>query len=145
MSRRFVHVLTTERRAWLLARLTRDGRLVASDVAAELATSEDTIRRYLRELATDGLLQRVHGGALPVSPAIAPFVARQSIATDAKDAVARYAASLVTAGQTVIVDGGTTARRLAQSLDPDLAGRPSSRTARPSPSPSPTTRGWTCS
>ncbi|HEU4839889.1 MAG TPA: DeoR/GlpR family DNA-binding transcription regulator [Ilumatobacteraceae bacterium] len=114
-------MLTTERRAWLLARLTRDGRLVASDVAAELATSEDTIRRDPRELASDGRLQRVHGGALPVSPALAPFVARQSIATDAKDAVARHAASLVRPGQTVIVDGGTTALRLAEALDPDLA------------------------
>lgn len=117
---RFVQMLTTERRGWLLDRLQHDGRLVATEVAAELGTSEDTIRRDLRELAADGLLQRVHGGALPASPAIAPFGARQTIATAAKDAVAALAASLVEPGQTVIVDGGTTALRLVQSLDPML-------------------------
>ena len=113
-------MLTTERREWLLARLSRDGRLVATDIAAELGTSEDTIRRDLRELAAAGRLQRVHGGALPSSPAVANFLTRQSIATDAKAAVARAAAALVEPGQTVIVDGGTTALQLVQSLDPTL-------------------------
>ena len=113
-------MLTSERRGWLLARLARDGRLVAKDIAAELATSEDTIRRDLRDLAAAGRLQRVHGGALPSSPAVANFMTRQSIATDAKDDVARAAAALVEPGQTVIVDGGTTALRLAQSLAPTL-------------------------
>jgi DeoR/GlpR family transcriptional regulator of sugar metabolism len=113
-------MLHEERRDWLLRRLTRDGRLVAREVATELATSEDTIRRDLRELAAEGRLQRVHGGALPSSPAVAPFDARRSIATAAKDAVARHAASLVEPGQTVIVDGGTTALRMAQSLDTGL-------------------------
>ena len=113
-------MLTTQRKKLLLDRLAAEGQLVARTLALELGTSEDTIRRDLRELAAEGRLQRVHGGALPVSPALAPFVARQSIATDAKDAVARHAATLVRAGQTVIVDGGTTALRLAQALDPEL-------------------------
>jgi DeoR/GlpR family transcriptional regulator of sugar metabolism len=120
VSRSFVHMLATERREWLLARLSRDGRLVATEIAAELGTSEDTIRRDLRDLAAAGRLQRVHGGALPSSPAVANFLTRQSIATDAKAAVARAAAALVESGQTVIVDGGTTALQLVQSLDPTL-------------------------
>jgi DeoR/GlpR family transcriptional regulator of sugar metabolism len=119
-ARIFVHMLTTERREWLLARLSRDGRLVAKDLAAELATSEDTIRRDLRDLAAAGLLQRVHGGALPTTPAVVNYVARQSMATDASDDVARLAAALIRPGKTVIIDGGTTALRLVQSLDPSL-------------------------
>ena len=57
-----------ERRRLLLHRLSVDGRLIAADLARELRISEDTIRRDLRELAAAGLVQRVHGGALPPSP-----------------------------------------------------------------------------
>jgi DeoR/GlpR family transcriptional regulator of sugar metabolism len=113
-------VLTAERKDLLLVRLARDGRLVAKTMAVELQTSEDTIRRDLRELAADGLLQRVHGGALPSSPAMGNFAARQIIGTDAKAAVAREAAALVQPGQTVVIDGGTTALQLVQALPPTL-------------------------
>jgi DeoR/GlpR family transcriptional regulator of sugar metabolism len=113
-------MLTAERKDLLLTRLARDGRLVAKTMAAELRTSEDTIRRDLRELAAEGRLQRVHGGALPSSPAVANFAARQTIGTDAKAAVARQAAALVQPGQTIVIDGGTTALHLVQALAPGL-------------------------
>jgi DeoR/GlpR family transcriptional regulator of sugar metabolism len=113
-------VLTAERKDLLLRRLARDGRLVAKTMAAELHTSEDTIRRDLRELAADGRLQRVHGGALPASPAVGNFAVRQTIGTDAKAAVARDAAALVQPGQTVVIDGGTTALQLVRTLAPGL-------------------------
>jgi DeoR/GlpR family transcriptional regulator of sugar metabolism len=113
-------VLAAQRKELILATLRDEGRVVAKDLAAQLDLSEDTIRRDLRELAADGLLHRVHGGALPVSPAIVDFVARTSIGTDAKAEVARTAVSLIQPGQTVAVDGGTTARELARRLPPDL-------------------------
>ena len=113
-------MLTAERKELLLQRLARDGRLVAKTMATELQTSEDTIRRDLRELAAEGRLQRVHGGALPSSPAMGNFAVRQTIGTDAKAAVAREAATLVQPGQTVVIDGGTTALQLVQSLHPGL-------------------------
>jgi len=63
-------MLTTQRKKLILARLERDGQLIAKDLRLNY-TSEDTIRRDLRELAHAGKLQRVHGGALPASAAIA--------------------------------------------------------------------------
>jgi len=45
-----VGLLAAERRDLLLARLRRDGRLAARDVAAELGLSDDSIRRDLRDL-----------------------------------------------------------------------------------------------
>ena len=60
--------------------------------------SEDTIRRDLRELAGGRRLQRVHGGALPASPAVGDFAARQQLAPDGKVAIGRAAAKLVKAG-----------------------------------------------
>ena len=60
-------MLTTQRKQLLLTRLQQDGQIVAKAFSEELGISEDTVRRDLRELAAEGRLQRVHGGALPAS------------------------------------------------------------------------------
>ncbi len=51
-------MLTPERKALILDRLRRDGRVIAKQLAEELALSEDTLRRDLRELAAEGKLLR---------------------------------------------------------------------------------------
>ena len=66
-------MLTSQRKRLILDKLRAEGQVVAKSISHELDLSEDTIRRDLRELAQEGLLQRVHGGALPVSPAVADF------------------------------------------------------------------------
>jgi DeoR/GlpR family transcriptional regulator of sugar metabolism len=113
-------MLVGERRDLLLARLAADGKVLAKDVAAELGVSEDSIRRDLRDLAAAGLCQRVYGGALPVSPAVADYASRTAIAVDGKDRVAAIAAGLVRPGSTVILDGGTTTLAVANALPKDL-------------------------
>lgn len=113
-------MLVGERRELLLARLAADGKVLAKDVAAELGVSEDSIRRDLRDLAAAGLCQRVYGGALPVSPAVADYASRTAIAVDGKDRVAAIAAGLVRPGSTVILDGGTTTLAVAKALPRDL-------------------------
>jgi len=114
-------MLAAERRDLLLTRLRTDGKVVAKDLAAELGLSEDSVRRDLRELAAAGLCQRVYGGALPVSPAVADYATRTAVSPDSKARVASRAAALVRPGSTVIIDGGTTALAVAQALPPDLA------------------------
>lgn len=114
-------MLTSQRRRHLLAVLARDGRIVAKAVSVELGVSEDTIRRDLRDLAGEGQLQRVHGGALPASPAVVDFAGRQRLAPAAKIAIGRAAAAMVRPGQVVILDGGTTSAQVARHLAPDLA------------------------
>jgi DeoR/GlpR family transcriptional regulator of sugar metabolism len=113
-------MLAAQRRELLLSRLRADGRLIAKDLAAELAVSEDSVRRDLRELAAAGLCQRVYGGALPVSPAVADYATRAHVAVDSKRRVAVTAAGLVQSGSTLILDGGTTALLVAQALPRDL-------------------------
>jgi DeoR/GlpR family transcriptional regulator of sugar metabolism len=113
-------VLAAQRRDLILATLRAEGRIVAKDLAAELDLSEDTIRRDLRELAAEGRLHRVHGGALPASPAVADFSVRTGISAEAKTEVGRLAAGLVRTGQTIAVDGGTTALQLVRQLPRDL-------------------------
>ena len=113
-------MLTDQRKQYILDRLQREGQVVAKTLAQELGLSEDTIRRDLRELAQAGLLQRVHGGALPASPAVADFPQRQQIATAAKQAIGYAAARLIQPGQVAILDGGTTAVQIARQLPPTL-------------------------
>lgn len=114
-------MLTTHRKQAILAALKRDGQVVAKTLSESFGVSEDTLRRDLRELAAEGLLQRVHGGALPASAAVGDFVQRQDIASAAKLAIATRAAAMILPGQVVILDGGTTCVQLARCLPPTLA------------------------
>lgn len=113
-------MLAAERRAHLLDTLAREGKVVAKSIAAELGISEDSVRRDLRELAAEGLVQRVYGGALPVSPAVVDYAARRRVNPDSKQRVARAALRLIGPGMTVLLDGGTTALAVAELLPRDL-------------------------
>jgi DeoR/GlpR family transcriptional regulator of sugar metabolism len=113
-------MLTAERRQFILDILRRDKKVLSSELSAVLKVSEDTIRRDLRELSESGFLQRVHGGALLASPAIASYADRQKQAPKEKEAIARAAAKLVCANQVVILDGGTTTLQVARHLPLDL-------------------------
>lgn len=113
-------MLTAERRRSIMQTLQRDGQVLASELSKSLHVSEDTIRRDLRELAAAGKLQRVHGGALPRSPAIASFTERQQQAAGAKEAIAQAALQFIRRDQVIILDGGTTPLQVAQHLPGDL-------------------------
>ena len=113
-------MLTSQRKQLILEKLEAEGQVQSTALSLFFSVSEDTIRRDLRELAAEGRLQRVHGGALPASSAIAPFAERQSVKMDAKKRVARRGAQLISPGQVVIIDGGTTTSELITFLPPDL-------------------------
>lgn len=113
-------MLAAERQALLLERLATDGKIVAKEIAVELGLSDDSVRRDLRELAAAGLCQRVYGGALPVSPALARYTERTLVQPESKDRVAARAARLILPGSTVILDGGTTTLAVVHALPADL-------------------------
>ena len=113
-------MLTSQRKKIILEKLAQDGQVLAKQLSEMFGLSEDTLRRDLRELDSEGLLQRVHGGALPVSPAIATFAERNGQESAAKRAIAKAAAAMITPGQVVILDGGTTSAELVRQLPPTL-------------------------
>lgn len=113
-------MLTQQRKRHLLDVLKSAGRIVAKESAISLGVSEDTVRRDLRELAADGLLLRVHGGALPASRATENLAARSTISMAEKSALARAAAGLIRAEQVIFLDGGTTTLELVKHIDRDL-------------------------
>jgi DeoR/GlpR family transcriptional regulator of sugar metabolism len=113
-------MLTTQRKQLIQSRLKRDGQFIAKAFSEELGISEDTVRRDLRELAAEGLLQRVHGGALPASAAVGDMRVRAQLAPDDKRLLGRAGAALIQPGQVVILDGGTTSMQVVQQLPLDL-------------------------
>jgi DeoR/GlpR family transcriptional regulator of sugar metabolism len=108
--------LKEERHQYILELLGIEGRVLAADLSSRYKVSEDTIRRDLRELATSGKIQRVHGGALPRRAEDVPFVARQQIDIESKNGIAQAAADMIRDGQVVLIDGGTTNLRIASCL-----------------------------
>ena len=115
-----MHVLTAERRQLILERLQVDGRVVATELSRALDVSIDTVRRDLRELAEGGLVQRVHGGALPPIAGARPYAVRSEQSTAAKEAIARRAVSMLHDDQVILLDAGTTTLEVARHLRPEL-------------------------
>ncbi|MBJ7595667.1 MAG: DeoR/GlpR transcriptional regulator [Candidatus Dormibacteraeota bacterium] len=113
-------MLTVERRQVLLEQLARDGKLVATELAAAFAVSPDTVRRDLQELADAGLLRRVHGGALPPAVGARPYSTREEQAPAAKAAIAQATTRLLRSGQLIILDAGTTTLEVARHLPAEL-------------------------
>jgi DeoR/GlpR family transcriptional regulator of sugar metabolism len=60
-------MLASQRKQQILQILAEEKQVMSGDLSQRFSVSEDSIRRDLRELAAEGKLQRVHGGALPVS------------------------------------------------------------------------------
>ncbi|HEY1862316.1 MAG TPA: DeoR/GlpR family DNA-binding transcription regulator [Roseiarcus sp.] len=116
----FMSILAAERQQQILKQLGRDGRVLAGALAEAFSTSEDTIRRDLRDLAGRGLCRRVYGGALPVSPASSPAPVRAGEATDRKAALGQALAALVAPGSLVFVDSGWTNLAAVKAFPDDL-------------------------
>src|ERR1700739_658359 len=102
-------LLPEERERLILERLRALGRVLASELATELQTSEHTVRRHLRELADQGHCKRVYGGALRlISPAGVAASVRMHEAVDRKASLAVVAASIVRPRQIILLDTGST-------------------------------------
>lgn len=114
-------MLSSQRKKMILQILAEEKQVQSTALSQRFAVSEDSIRRDLRELAAEGLLQRVHGGALPVSAAIAPFETRKNVQINAKRAIAQKAVALIQPGQVIMIDGGTTTTEMVKRLPENLA------------------------
>lgn len=96
---------------------TRDGVRVA-ELADAFAVSEVTVRHDLSELARQGLVARVRGGARPLQRGSSElaFDVRLRLQVSEKRAIARAAAAMVGDGEAIALDSSTTAYFLAREL-----------------------------
>jgi DeoR/GlpR family transcriptional regulator of sugar metabolism len=110
------------RRAQILQRIQRDGGVSVAELARDHAVSPVTVHRDLEELAHQGLVERVHGGArslgaVPGVPAIpTAWVQRADQSREAKAAIAAHAVRYVEAGATVFLDASSSALAVARRL-----------------------------
>ena len=107
-------LLPAQRRQEIL-RAVRGGSAHVSELAESFGVSEMTVRRDLGALARDGKLERVHGGAVDGSgePGFSQIEVERS---DIKDRLGAAAATMVSDGQTVMVDIGTSTLQFARHL-----------------------------
>lgn len=105
-----------ERREAILKLLTERPRLPVGELAALYATSEDSIRRDLRQLAEAGRIRRVHGAVLPAAPPLAAYPDRVGQSAAAKAAIARATVVRLIDGATVFLDAGSTALAVAKAI-----------------------------
>ena len=113
-------MLQQERHSKILALLSQLGRVYATELSAELNVSEDTVRRDLKLLDEQKQLRRVHGGALPLQHENQEYRERHEEVDPLKKRVALAAIPLIKAGQTILIDSGTTCLQLAMNLPTDL-------------------------
>ncbi|HAD07589.1 MAG TPA: DeoR/GlpR transcriptional regulator [Anaerolineaceae bacterium] len=107
-----------ERQQAILTLLKRQQRVKIAQICEEFGVSEATARRDLEALASQGLIQRIHGGAIPLHPAAPepPLLERSQEQAEEKARIGRLAASLVQDGETVFLGSGTTVLEVARHL-----------------------------
>jgi DeoR/GlpR family transcriptional regulator of sugar metabolism len=107
-----------ERQQAILGHLSAHQRISVPDICAEFAVSEATARRDLEALAAQGLLQRIHGGAILARRATpeSPILLRSQEQSAEKVRIGRAAGDLVHDGETVFLGSGTTVLEVARSL-----------------------------
>ncbi|WP_217213475.1 DeoR/GlpR family DNA-binding transcription regulator [Streptomyces sp. AC550_RSS872] len=119
------NLLAEQRRALILDEVRRRGGVRVNELTRKLGVSDMTVRRDLDALARQGVLEKVHGGAVPVVEASTHepgFEAKSGLELTAKEDIARAAAELVAPGSAIALSGGTTTYALAHQLVevPDL-------------------------
>ncbi len=111
-------MFAAERRHAILEMVRSSGAVSLKELAATVGSSEVTVRRDLRALEAEGLLDRKRGGAaMPGALSHEPSYSQKSrVAAPAKAAIAMLAATLVDQGDAIVLGAGTTTLELARRL-----------------------------
>lgn len=113
-------MLKKERQSFILRQVNLHNKVLSVDLSQQMDVSEDTIRRDLNEMADQGKLIKVHGGALSKSFHLS--IASDNVyALNSKKHIAMKACRLIEDGMFVLTTGGTTIIELAKALPPELS------------------------
>jgi DeoR family transcriptional regulator, aga operon transcriptional repressor len=112
-------MLPAQRQARIVQRLQEDGFVEITELSLSLRADRSTIRRDLRELELQGLVRRTRGGAL-AGPASGekdiPYEVKRIENMAPKQAIGAYAATLISEGEAVLLDSGSTTFQIARAL-----------------------------
>lgn len=106
--------MLNKRQNRILSLLGKNDEVTVNDLAAELDVSSVTIRQDLNFLESEGLLKRVHGGA--VLKDADDLSNRLGINYQKKLKIARKAATYVNEGETILIESGSINALLAREL-----------------------------
>src|SRR5208283_2012083 len=112
-------MLGERRRRDICQLIEKLGYAESRQLALSLGVNVSTVRRDLEALADAGLIQRTHGGAMPVTdgnPVDVPYEVKKHQRLEEKRAIAKYAAALVSDGDSLVLDSGSTTYALAQMI-----------------------------
>jgi DeoR/GlpR family transcriptional regulator of sugar metabolism len=115
-----IPALKKERHAFILKQVNLHNRVLSNDLSLLLNVSEDTIRRDLNELAEEGRVEKVHGGALSCSFS-GIYQKQQVYAVDKKKMIAAKACKLIKDNMLILVGGGTSVREMVRLLPKTLS------------------------
>ena len=105
-------MLAEERFSKILSIIESKGSATMQELMTALDASESTIRRDLNTMDENGLITKVHGGAIAKKPSISTsdenVHSRKSLNADQKEMIAKYAATLIQPDDFVYIDAGTT-------------------------------------
>jgi len=101
-------MLKAERHKFIIAKLADEQRVSTLSLAQDLDVSEDSIRRDLNKLHEKGFLEKVYGGAIPLSEKHKSVFDIEISNEDRKKVIGNKALSLLQDGQVIIMSGGTT-------------------------------------
>ncbi len=113
-------MLKEERQQIILKRLSVNHRIYITALSNELAVSDDTLRRDLTELESQGLLTKVHGGAIPKSGIPHDFYDRMQTEIEQKRKMAAKVVHYFKDGDVILADGGTSNLEVIRQLPPDI-------------------------
>ena len=107
-----------ERDALIIEKLKLYGKVMVTDLAEELVVTPMTIRRDLTRLERQGLLQKLHGAAIPIEGPLKEraFGEKKQLHLQQKHLIAQKALELINAGDTILLDAGTTTFEMASLL-----------------------------
>lgn len=107
-----------ERLQFMVQRARLDGKVDVAALAEELNVTAETIRRDLSSLERQGLLRRVHGGAIPVERLRfeRSLDVRDALMKGEKERIAKAALDELPEQGSILLDAGTTTARLAETL-----------------------------
>lgn len=110
-----------QRRRSITELVTKHGGLSVAELASHLEVSASTVRRDLTNLAERNLVERTHGGAVPVTNVGVerPFKRRFVQHLERKQAIAERAVQEISEGHVVYFDAGTTTMQVAKETPDD--------------------------
>ncbi len=109
-----------DRKKFIMKDINIHNRVVSTDFSIAMNVSDDTIRRDLKELADDGKILKIHGGAASLSFVVPFNVQNEVYALEAKKTIAEKSLKLLKNNMVILTEGGTSILELAKMIPENL-------------------------